>query len=160
MPIYMKIPDQNGSVTTKNYRGCIELNSFEVNFGRPTRIVSAGSTQDRTVGGCSFSKLSIHKPIDKSSGFLYVNCAKGKLIPEISIYVVKTEQSTERQLLEYTLKNVLVASVEKIGSPIYPGEILTLSFTYFQERFTPFDFSNKVLGPSTVAYNITDGTVE
>ena len=89
------------------------------------------------VGKANFQDLSLTKYVDKASPKLMLQCAKGALIPTVTLFVRKSGLNAE--YIKITLSNVLVSSVSTGGSSGEDRltENVTLNFSVVTFDYVP-----------------------
>jgi len=88
-------------------------------------------------GKANFQDLSLTKYVDKASPKLMLQCAKGALIPTVTLFVRKSGLNAE--YIKITLSNVLVSSVSTGGSSGEDRltENVTLNFSVVTFDYVP-----------------------
>jgi len=152
MSIYMQYPNSTGSVTASNFKNWVHIDDVFHGVNRGMRPTEAGRGNDRDRGNSHFHHVEITKPIDQSSAKIYQDCVTGKVVPQIKISVVKTDNDLSAYL-EYTLHNVFVSSIDKHIKGETPFEVIHFSFSKIEERYTPHDATNKAQSPINIGYN-------
>ena len=80
----MKIDDIKGSATDNKYKGCIELESFNLSVSAPSPMISGGMGC-RKYSTPDFSSPTFTKKVDKASGGLFNHATSNAVIPEVVV---------------------------------------------------------------------------
>lgn len=121
MPVYMKFPGINGSVTYDNSKGWIELQSAQLGQHR-----SVGTEREKDSKAPVISEIIATKYQDSTSTDLFKEALSGRE-KEVTIVFVKDGQ----EYLRITLKGTLISSYNTSGAGggDRPLETFTLNFT-------------------------------
>lgn len=149
-PVFMKLGDIKGEVADADYRDTIEIESFSMSAANPPSATGAGKV--------SFSDLSLVKKLDASSPLLYLNAAKGQVIPSATLHVTRARDGGQEEYYTITLTDVLISSVQTGGSsegsgPL-PTESLSLNFTKIEFSYRPRDASGGLASPVRTGWDI------
>lgn len=168
-PIYMNINNNQikGESADKNFQGQVELLSFSCDAKHQINT-KMGNSGSRSGGRPEYSPVVIKKFLDSASTQLMQNFGKGQSIPEIVISIANN--SNEGTIYHTcTLKNVLIASHKMAygennahfnGEDHHrPVEVYELDWSSKEDKYTPYDDTNKAGSPSTVTVNRQTGDV-
>lgn len=129
MPLYMKIEGVVGSVTSKDYKGWMELQSAQ--FGVHRNIMhGTGSAQNRESAAPSVNEIVVTKFQDVSSVSLFRLAIDGKGKKVIIAFCRSDTAQTE--YLRVEMENTLISSYSTGGGDSghdRPIESLSLNFT-------------------------------
>ncbi len=96
------------------------------------------------------------KMLDQSSPKLVEACATGKHIPEATVELCSAS-GEKHTYMKYTLKDVLVSSVQNSGASggdLRPTESVTLRFSEIVWEYTPFDNKGKAGTPVRTGWSL------
>jgi len=132
-PAFMKLGDIKGEATDADYRDTIEIQSFSLGASNPATATGGGRV--------SFSDLSLVKKLDASSPLLYLNAAKGQVIPTATLHLTRSTEGGQEEYYMITMTDVLVTSVQSGGSaggsgPL-PTESISLNYTKIEFTYWP-----------------------
>ncbi len=162
MSIDMKYPGIAGGGSDANHHGWLPV--MELTWaGARRRITSAPSTRgDRESANAELSELTVTRVMDRATPALVLEacCGRGK---EVMIRAGKTGDGSGTEVyLEYVLSSCLIRNYEVTASTRHgnrPMERLTLSFTKFSMRYTPYDSDGKALAPLSVGFDTATNAV-
>ncbi len=158
MSIYLQYPDTKGSISSKGFEGWIEIHSMQKTANRNIAPTEAGRGNDRQRGTPKFHAVQITKPIDQSSAKLYQDFATGKVAPKVLVHVTNTDDGL-KPYLEYTLHNVYIGAIDKQIDGVDPHEIVSMSYSKIEERFTGTDSNMRNSSAQSVGYDAEVGEV-
>lgn len=129
---YLKIEGVDGESMVKNHEKSIQVLGFSFGASRPT-TPGGGMSAGKVV----FQDLHITKMIDKATPMLFQACASNKMIPKMSLSVVKTSPDKVTTYMTYTFVNIGCSSFTNSADPL----VEEVSFTYqkINIEYTPFD---------------------
>src|SRR5258707_15238943 len=92
-----------GDVTTADYKGWIELNSFQFGVSRGVSSGAGGATRESS--SPSISEIVVTKYFDKSSAKLYQDSVAGSFDSKVQIKMTTTTQRAVETFLTYDLSD-------------------------------------------------------
>ena len=150
MKIFMKIDEIKGSATDNKFKGCIELESFDLGVSAPSPMVSGGMGQ-RQYSMPDFSSPTFTKKVDKASGGLFNHATSNTVIPEVVI----TFTDGKTDYLKYTLSQVIITSRQvQAHNGVGVIESGTLSYTKIVETYTEANAMGRSQAPFTSGYDL------
>lgn len=138
---FLKVKTVPGECTDDKHQDWIEVLSFS--WG----VSQAGSGSSSTGGARSaqradFQDFSIVKVVDKASPKLFIACAKGEHIQDITLELCRAT-GDKSKYLEYKMGDVLISSVRKGGAAgggeTLPMEEVAFSFGKIEMTYTATD---------------------
>src|SRR5258708_23478922 len=102
----MSFGDVQGSVTTADYKGWIELNSFQFGVSRGVSSGAGGATRESSAP--SISEIVVSKYLDASSPKLYQDSLAGAFDTKVPIKNSSTTKNKFRTLLTSALTHCCV----------------------------------------------------
>lgn len=161
MSIFMQIEGIKGEASDKNYRDWLDIDNFKWDSQR--KITSASSTQgSRESSNVTINNLTLRRFMDKATPRLVIAacCGKGKTVKLVQ---TKTGSGSGGDaFLEYTLHNTLLCgyAVEAIENTIArPREVITLSFTALETKYTAYDDDGNPQSPVIVGFDTTTNSL-
>ena len=144
-----------GQTADKHNHGLIDVDDIAWNVRR--RITSHTSTRhDRESANAVIGDLTLTRRMDGASPYLFVEscCGRGRTVV---IRLTKTGSGEGGDVfMEYTLKNALISryrtgAVSQGG--IRPTELVRISFTAIEVRYTPYDQDGNAMAPVAVSFD-------
>jgi type VI secretion system secreted protein Hcp len=164
MPIYMKVPEILGDVTTKGWEQWIALDSCSLGCTRDVKPPS-GKTQSREGGAVHVSDIQVSKGYDCSSSKLLQETltSTGKIV---KIQFLQSKGAgggaTLQTYLELELEGCMFSNWSMGGGGGdgggKPAESLTLNYAKISYKAIEYDRMNKAKDPLIVSYDV--GTTE
>lgn len=156
MAIYMKIDGLNGDVTTKGHEQWIKIESLK--FGAQRSLsTEVGRIADRESSLPSISEVTVTKPVDQTSPYLFSEACTGEA-KQVKIDLCQTGTSID-PYMQYTLSNAVISgyqvSIEEAQKR--PVETIKISMTKIENRYTPYNDSNKAGSPISTSYDLRTG---
>ena len=154
MSIYLHIPGVSGNVTARAYTGWIQLESVQHQLHRHIKPTHVGDGNNRDYSLPRLGVFELVKHMDNSSSPICQYFYSGKNIPTVEI--VMTSDHDQNPYLSYTLDNVMVAYVHRFHDATQkrPLESIHLSYTRLEEKFTPYDESQRMGTPVSTGYDL------
>jgi type VI secretion system secreted protein Hcp len=156
MPIYMQIPDIEGSVSARGHENWIELETFDYALARHI-TAEAGRIADRESTSPSFGEISVRKKIDKSTPYLFSASSAGKSQGTVLVHACYTSDDLT-PYLEFELRDVIVSNYRMSGIDKSPSKIfyeaLQLNYSGLEVKYTPRDSANNPMSPVAAGYNL------
>ncbi len=160
MSIFMSYEGIKGESSDSNHKDWMDIDSWGWDVER--EITAKSSTQgDRESSNAVMSALRITKKMDSASNKLFLEacCGKGKTV---IIHLTKTGSGSGSDVyMEYTLKNALISNYTVGGLTIdkdRPTEIITISFTAIESRYTSYKDDGTAASPDAVGFDTTTNT--
>jgi type VI secretion system secreted protein Hcp len=150
--IYMSFGDAQGSVTTADYKGWIELNSFQFGVSRGVSSGAGGATRESSAP--SISEIVVSKYLDASSPKLYQDSLAGAFDTKVQIKMTSTTKNKVETFLTYELTDCGVSSYSQSSGGDAPVESLSLNFAKIQMTPTPLDNKGQVTKGDVVSYDL------
>ena len=135
---FLEFSGQNsfkGESNDDKYKDKIEIMSFSLGVSNSgSGAVGGGSG----VSKASFSDMSVHKYVDKSSPNFFLSCANGSHIDKAIVHVRKAGEKPQ-EYLTITMEEVFVSSFNHGGSDGagLPVENITLNFSKIEFKYSP-----------------------
>ena len=158
MPIYMDYNNNaiKGGVTAGDYKGWIEVNSFQWGVGRGISS-RTGNTAEREASAPSVSEIVVTKTLDAASPLLCqedLNNSKGV---DVKIFFVRTGSNNKQEAyLKFTLNNTLISGYSISSGGDRPTESISLNFTKFLYDYSPMKPDGTPDNPNKVTYDISE----
>jgi len=155
MAIYVKVttPAITGDVTTANFVGQFEANSFQFGIGRAVGSPT-GASANRETSTPSISEITLSRSYDQASGDLIKEALSGAGKATAVISFVRTDAGGGVVYLEYTLTNVMLSGWSMSSGGDKPAESISLNFTKVQIKTTPQKDDGTAGTPSTITYDL------
>ncbi|MBK1882283.1 type VI secretion system tube protein Hcp [Luteolibacter pohnpeiensis] len=149
---YLKIEDIDGEVTANGYSDWIKIDSLSWGLGRS---ITTGSTGGLTASAPSFSPISLVKPVDSSTPYLFLGAVSGQGFSSDVKLVILDEESGVI-LYRLTLSGVIISSQATSASTgdATPTESISLNYT----RIKVEGFNSKGNVVYGVGWDLTKGT--
>jgi type VI secretion system secreted protein Hcp len=141
-----------GDVTTADYKGWIELNSFQFGVSRAVSSGAGGATRESSAP--SISEIVVSKYLDASSPKLYQDSLAGAFDTKVTIKMTSTTKNKVETFLTYELTDCGVSSYSQSSGGDAPVESLSLNFTKIMMTPTPLDKSGQVKKGDVVTYDL------
>ncbi len=154
MAIYMDFDGVKGDVTTADYKGWIELNSFQFGVSRAVSSGAGGATRESSTP--SISEIVVSKYLDASSPKLYNDSLAGNFDTKVTIKMTATTKNKVETFLTYELTDCGVSSYSQSSGGDAPVESLSLNFTKIMMTPTPLDKSGQVKKGDVVTYDLLE----
>ena len=138
---FLKIATIPGESTDDAHQDWIEVLSYSHGLSQSgSGSVSSGGA--RTAERCDHQEFSITKTLDKASPLLALACCNGEHIGEIKLELCRAG-GDKNKYMEYTLNDVIVASVHPNGSAqgaeTLPMEDVTFNYGKITWTYTETD---------------------
>ena len=152
---FLKIDGIEGESTDDKHKNWIEILSY--NWGVSQQ--SSGADRSATGAGSSsradFQDLSIVKTMDKASPKIFLACAKGDTIKEVSLQLCRAAGS-KQTYMEFKLSDAHITSVNLGGGGGgEPSESLTFSFGKMEQTYTKIGLDDKAAGNVGMKWDLT-----
>lgn len=136
MTIYIRIPQQKGSVTAKNNQDWIEILHFSFSVDREI-YTTPGHVCNRICSDINADEIQIYKTVDKASAYFFSESCTGKAISEIDISIVNAQGMP---IIQYKLDNVIISGYELFADEDdTPHETISLNFTDVEVRYSSIE---------------------
>jgi type VI secretion system secreted protein Hcp len=144
---FLKIDGVDGEAVEADHKDWIEISSWGMCFSGPSSAGAGG-----TGSYARLESFTLSKSVDKSSPQLFLHCATGEHIPEVTVELCKDSATGKVVYLQYVMKDILVSSMCPGGSSggDRPTESLSLNFTKIEMKYWPVDASG-VKGTPVIA---------
>ncbi len=152
MAIYMDFDGVKGDVTTADYKGWIELNSFQFGVSRAVSSGAGGATRESS--SPSISEIVVSKYLDSSSPKLYQDSLAGAFDTKVTIKMTSTTKNKVETFLTYELTDCGVSSYSQSSGGDAPVESLSLNFVKIMMTPTPLDKSGQIKKGDVVTYDL------
>ena len=152
MAIYMDFDGIKGDVTTADYKGWIELNSFQFGVSRGVSSGAGGSTRESS--SPSISEIVVSKYLDSASPKLYQDSLAGAFDTKVTIKMTSTTKNKVETFLTYELTDCGVSSYSQSSGGDAPVESLSLNFVKIMMTPTPLDKSGQIKKGDVVTYDL------
>lgn len=153
MAIFVTIPDIPGESQDRDHPDAINVNAFQ--WG----LSNAGSALDKKSASPSFSNLTIHKNLDRSTAKLAMASATGQRLREVVLD--ETASFTDGGRVTYlTVKlwDAVVAEVSESSSEEdRPQDVISFDFPKIEMVYTLFDSKGKKKGTERFAWDLAKG---
>jgi type VI secretion system secreted protein Hcp len=150
--IYMDFDGAEGGVTIPEYKGWIELNSFQFGVSRGVSSGAGGATRESS--SPSISEIVVSKYLDAASPKLYQDSLAGAFDTKVTIKMTTTTKNKVETFLTYELTDCGVSSYSQSSGGDAPVESLSLNFVKIQMTPTPLDKSGQVKKGDVVTYDL------
>src|SRR3979490_3129272 len=141
-----------GDVTTADYKGWIELHSFQFGVSRAVSSGAGGATRESS--SPSISEIVVTKLNDVSSAKLYQDSVAGSFDTKVEIKMTTTTKSKVETFLTYELTDCGVSSYSLSSGGDNPVESLSLNFVKIMMTPTPLDKSGQIKKGDVVTYDL------
>lgn len=152
MAIYVQIEGIKGNVSAEGHKDWIECDSFQFGVGRSIPMY-VGKQTEREASQPSLSEISLTKPMDDSSPYLFQESVKGAA-KKVVVHVVKTGTAQLDTIVEYTLESCLVSSYSVSTSGDRPHESFSLAYTKVEMKYILWDEAHKKSSQVPVSYDL------
>ena len=157
MNILMSLPNAQGSVTTENYQGWIQLLSADFHINRSIHT-TPGQVNGRNVGLPGWSELTLTKRLDDASHALFTHACNGKVYDEVQLHLCTTGGVTDPHV-KHTLSNVIIAHMQTLmQDETQPIELIRLNFTKIETTHIAYDASGSPQAPYVSGYDVERAT--
>jgi len=158
MPYYAKIPNIEGSVSTKGYENQIELASIDAGISRNINT-RPGHTTDREYSTPKLSEFVVTKVMDKSSPYLFEASCTGQSIGGVVITASGSSASADKYL-QYTLSDVIIShynmnGISTEGDEQHPSETLSFNYSKIEMSYVPRTKDNRPSAAIRAGYDVT-----
>jgi len=150
--IYMDFDGIKGDVTTADYKGWIELNSFQFVVSRGVSSGAGGATRESS--SPSISEIVVSKYLDSASPKLYQDSLAGAFDTKVTIKMTSTTKNKVETFLTYELTDCGVSSYSQSSGGDAPVESLSLNFVKIMMTPTPLDKSGQIKKGDVVTYDL------
>src|SRR5258708_13896266 len=148
----MDFDGAKGDVTTADYKGWIELNSFQFGVSRGVSSGAGGATRESS--SPSISEIVVSKYLDASSPKLYQDSLAGAFDTKVQIKMSSTTKNKVETFLTYELTDCGVSSYSQSSVGDTPLESLSLYFVKILITPTPLDNKGQVTKGDVVSYDL------
>lgn len=152
MPIYFKFAGIEGEATHANHKNWMEIKSLRWDVRREVKTL-AGAAANREGSQPTVASITLTKTTDVSSTKLLQQACTGNQGKDATIDLV-TSGNPGDTYIQYQLTNTIIDSYEVSSSGERPEETITLNFTKFSVKYTPYDESNQPGGPQIASYDL------
>lgn len=160
MSIFMQFEGIKGEVSDKGHKAWLDVANIEWAVER--RITAKSSTRhDRESANAEISSLILFRRMDSATPKLFIEscCGTGKTV---IIRLTKTGTGEGADVyMEYTLKNALITKYRVLArgrAKKRPVEILSISFSGIEMKYTPYDQDGNALAPIAVGFDVSTNT--
>lgn len=111
---FLKIADIPGESTDDKHKDWVEILSYSLSVDQPQSAAASfggGATSERA----EFSNFSVVKALDKTSPKLFLYCANGTHIDDVTIELCRAG-GDKLKYMEYKMTNCIITSVRPGGS--------------------------------------------
>lgn len=127
---FLKIEGVDGESTAKGYEKWIRIESFSWGASQSISFGSGG----REAGKVAITDLSLTKRVDRSSPALFLKTAKGDVVNQVELRLVRTDSKGNYEAPFYQIKldDVIISSVQTsggAGADDRPGESISFNFS-------------------------------
>ena len=154
--ILMKIGDGSkiaGETLIKGYESHIECLSFS--HGVSMQMTSDVSNTKRTSGKPNFQDFVISKYMDKGTPSYNQYCTQSTDLGDVTITILQNDQGALIEMMKYTLKNTLVASVSVGGGGGgVPSETITFSYSAIAWDYKPQKTAGTAAGTASATWDL------
>jgi type VI secretion system secreted protein Hcp len=134
--VLLNIKDIKGNSTLDGAADQIVLYGYSLGVQMPMNH-DVGRTE-RTLGRPNFMEFSVSKATDLSTPALYAACAGGKKLGDAKISIGRNEDSKFMPMIEYTLGDAMISSINTSGAGDSTDSISisfsTITTTYTQQK--------------------------
>ena len=144
---FLKIATIPGESTDDTHQNWIEILSYSHGLTQAgSGSVSSGGS--RTAERCDHQNFTITKTLDKASPLLALACCNGEHIAEIILEICRAG-GDKNKYMEYTLNDVIVASVQPHGSTKWEETlpIEQISFNYGKIKWSYIETDHRTGKP-------------
>jgi type VI secretion system secreted protein Hcp len=154
MAVYLFVPGIKGSVTEKNHKDWIKVDSMQFGVGRAIST-PVGASQQREAGQPSVSEITVSKPMDNSSIELFGWSVAKFDAKKLKIDIVSTGR--DDPFTQFELENAVISgySISAPGEGM-PSESISFNFTKIQNKFMPTGTDQKAGTPVVKAYDLAE----
>ena len=156
MTIYLNIPGVEGTVSSENHRGYIEI--YDADFlGVSTPITMiTGRPTDRMNGSPSFGQIAILKKLDKSSYKLFEAVHSAKVYPSIELHYVTLIGGEQTTYAITKLTNAAFTHYSECFSSDtgVPEEHIRIAYTQIQRTYKPRSEIGGFQSPLITGYDL------
>lgn len=155
MSIFLQIGGVAGKAADDRHREWLNIISLSWSIQRRITAHTA-TTNDRESSNAELGALEIVRFADQATPKLFVEacCGTGKTLV---IHLTKTGTGGGAETyMAYTLKNALISHYRTetaAGDITPPLELLRISFTAIELRYTPYDQDGKAMAPLVVGFD-------
>jgi type VI secretion system secreted protein Hcp len=139
---FMKIDGIPGESTDDKHKDWIEILSYSSGVSQHSGSASRSDAGAAAGGRAEFQDFSITKKIDKASPKLFLFCANGKHIKDVTFELCRAT-GDKQKYMEYKLSDVIVSSARPSGSPQggeeVPVEEVSLNWGKLEITYTETD---------------------
>lgn len=161
MSIFLYIPGIAGEASDAGHQGWIDIEEFST--GTLRAVTSQTSTQgDRESSNAITQDFKLVKRMDRASPAMFIDscCMRGK---EMKIHIAKTGQGLMGAdvYMEYILRHAIISeyTVQGAGDSILrPREIITISYTDIDAKYTPYSEDGIAMSNIAVGFNTATNT--
>ncbi len=154
--ILMKIGDGSkisGETLIKGYETLVELLSFS--HGVSMQMTSDVSNTKRTSGKPNFQDFVISKYMDKSTPSFNQYCTQSTDLGDVVVTLLQNDQGALIEMMKYTLKNTLVASISVGGGGGgVPTETIVFSYSAIHWDYKPQKTAGTAAGTASAAWDL------
>ncbi len=153
---YLKIPDIPGESKATEHENEIDITDISWELARPS---STGTS--REYGAADFKEFKAVKYLDKSSPYLALACAQGKILPELVLTLRKDSGDAHLDYLTITLTNVRVTSYSVGGSgdtDDRPTEEVAFYYNKIAFSYTLFDETGRPAETTEMRWDLETNT--
>lgn len=151
MSIFMNYEGINGEATAKGHEQWTDILTLDWDVKRSLSAVT-GTSKDREATSTTLSQVTVTKLMDESTPLLFTEVCVGKG-KQVLIHLTKTGDVLEN-FIEYTLTDVMISGYEMVTAGGRPMEVITLSFTKLEMKYTPYDDKHKKTASIAAGYDI------
>jgi type VI secretion system secreted protein Hcp len=152
MAIYMKFGGVDGQVSTENYKGWIELNSFQ--YGVNRNVSTGAGGRGREGANPQISEIVVTKEFDVASPKLYQDAVAGSFSTKVEIKLTTTTKNKVDTYLAVELTDCGISSYSTSSGGDRPMESLSLNFTKIVYTPSPLDTKGTPVKGAVVAYDL------
>lgn len=154
--VYMQLPNINGTVSAKGHEKWVEVH--DLHFATKRNISnSTGAGMDREHTKPSVTEVTFKKFVDQTSPELFSQSCTGAALATAKFDVCQTGSNLS-PYLQFTFSNAIVSGYQidsTANEDGRPMEVVKLSVTKVETRFTPYDDQHKAKSPTSSSYDLT-----
>jgi type VI secretion system secreted protein Hcp len=151
---FLKIDGIDGESTDDKHKNWIEILSYSFGVAQMASSSAQSATSSGTGGRADFQDLSIVKSMDKATPKIFLACAKGETIKEVTLELCKAG-GDKQKYMEYKLSDVIISSTSTGGGGGGdPTESVTFNFGKIQETYTQINREGRPAGNVAAGWSL------
>lgn len=156
MAVYVQIEGIQGDATHQDHKEWLDVQHIAWGVGRGIQT-TVGAAGNREASQPSLSEVTLSRITDKATPAIFYEACTGKVGKKVVIHFVTTGDPGDTYL-EYTLSNTLISNYQMSSGGDRPTEVVGLSFTKIEVKYTPYDDQNKPKSPLAHSYDMATGS--